>query len=169
MPGSAETITFAIVAIYTGTDGTTGLESPSARASCGLPGNPTNLTLDCRPGVGTAAVATARWTPPVAVTGIDFVRYEFIWFLDNGSRSRTVTGSAFTVRELTSDAGDYVQGDTASFALTAYFTDTTADPDASVNSRTLTINAYCLMPLAPPILTMEVRSEDRNGHSRMDD
>ena len=151
--GSAETITFVLVAIYTGTDGTTGLESPSARDSCGLPGDPTNLTLDCVPGVGSAAVATVRWTPPVGVTGIDFVHYEFIWLLDDESMSRTVLGTDSTVRELTSDDGDYVQGDTARFALTAFFTDTTADPDASVNSSTLTANAFCTLATATPTVT----------------
>ena len=114
-----------------------------------------NLTLDCVPGDGSAAVATARWTPPTMVTGIAFLHYEFYWFIDDESRFRVGQESDSTFRQIMSEHGDYVQGDTARFALTACYTDTLAEPDAAVNSSTVTANAFCPMPLAPLTLALE--------------
>ena len=144
IPGSAEVITFVIAAVYTGADGTAGLMGPSASATCGLPGSPSDLTLDCVPGVGAAAVATARWTPPPPVDGFTFVHYEYIWFFDDELMSRT--GDPMTdvlVSMVSSQDGDYLQGDLARFSISAVFTNTLLDPDEPTRSRTLTANALC--------------------------
>ena len=155
IPGSAEVITLVLTAVYTGADGTTGLLGPKAQARCGVPGSPSDLTLDCVPGVGDAAVATARWTPTPPVDGFTFVRYEYAWFFtDHPLMSRTGDPiTDVTVSMVSSQDGDYRQGDLAHFILTAFFLNTLVDPAAPVSSHTLTITVFCDLATPTPTHT----------------
>ena len=119
-----------------------------------MPNAPTNVNVNCAPGDDTASNATASWLPPVNVSGLTFVRYEYTWFFtdEEGFRSGQITDRNTT--SVSSQVGEYIQGDTARFAIKAVYLDVSADPDVEVTSNTVTANGFCAMPLLAPSLTV---------------
>ncbi len=156
VPGEGEVLTIAVGAIYTVGVSQTELLGPTDSASCGLPNSPTGLMLICLPGDGTESTATASWTAPEEVPGLTFRDYEWTWFFDDETGStRSGIIEDIDTTELTSEPGDYQQGETARFHLRARYTDTSSTPSQTVYSAVLTRNAHCPMPMLPPFLTLD--------------
>ena len=158
VPGFGEVITFTLVALYTVGDHPEQLASPAAVASCGLPNPPTSLVLNCPPPeTGQNSVATASWTAPVEVTGLLFLRYEYVWFFDDESSFRSGQLADRSTTTVSSNINDYQVGESPRFAVKAIYNDTRATPNREVESATLSGNTLCVaLPMAP---TLTVRCD----------
>ena len=153
--GSGEVLTFVLAAVFTYRSNPTEFESAAVSGTCGIPNPPTNLMLECLPeSTGSGSLASASWTAPVPVSGMVFLRYEWEWLFDADASSSIGTISDRITTTVSSQSGDYTQGETARFSVAAAFLDTNAEPDGTVVSIPLTGNVFCT-PVAPiPVLTV---------------
>ena len=154
VPGSGEVLTFVLVAVFSYGDHPDPIQSAAVSGSCGLPNPPTNLMVVCVPEMsGNGSIATASWTAPVSVSNVIFQRYEFEWLLSDEGSTRPGEITDRTDTDTSSLSGDYTRGETARFSIVAVFLDTNADPDAMVDSVTVTGNALCAISTPTPTLT----------------
>ena len=108
--------------------------------------------LACLPsGNGNGATATANWDHPIDVPGNGiYSGTSTCGSLPTRAPAAPVRLRTSTATTVSSQDGDYIQGETARFSIMAVFLDTNADPDAMVNSAMLTANALCTLATATP-------------------
>ena len=81
-------------------------------------------------------------------------RYEWTWLFNDELTTRTGQITDENITSVSSLDGDFTQGETARFSLYAVYIDTSADPNVTINSTTVTGNAYC--PPQPPVPVLTV-------------
>ena len=55
---------------------------------------------------------------------------------------------------MSSQSGDYIQGETARFEVKAVYLDTNQDPDAAIETATVSANVLCPPVVPTPVLTV---------------
>ena len=155
IPSFGEVVTVTVVAHYRVVGDATVRDTVAATASCGIPNPITNLMVTCEPDqTGTGAIATASWTAPVAVSGLVFLRYEYTWYFTDEGSTRSGQETTEVNPSVSTQAGDYIQGETARFEVKAVYLDTNLDPDADIDTALVTANVLCPLLAPTPILTV---------------